>query len=76
MAHMPAQLKAITIHVNGLKQDIPEGTTLEGLLSLFHLEKKSVAVECNHQVADKAAYGVTHLKDHDCIEIVHFLGGG
>jgi thiamine biosynthesis protein ThiS len=76
MTHMPAQLQTITVHVNGLKHDIPEGMTLEGLLLLFHLEKKSIAVEHNHQVANKAAYGFTHLKDNDRVEIVHFVGGG
>ena len=73
---MPVQLKTITVHINGSKQDIPEGATLESLLSLFHLEKKSVAVEHNCQVADKTAYGATHLKENDRIEIVHFVGGG
>ena len=74
MASMSSQ--AITIQVNGLKQEIPDGTTLEGLLCLFSLQKKSVAVERNHEVADKATYALTELKENDSIEIVHFVGGG
>lgn len=76
MTHMPAQLKTIAIHVNGFKQDIPEGATLEDLLSFFHLQKKSVVVEHNRRVADKTVYGAIHLKDNDYVEIVHFVGGG
>jgi sulfur carrier protein len=76
MTHMPIQLQTITVCVNDSKHDIPEGTTLEGLLLFFRLEKKSVAVEHNRQAVDKAAYSVTRLKDKDSVEIVHFVGGG
>ena len=76
MTRMQSQLGVIAIQVNGLKQDVPYGTTLEDLISLFHLQKKSVVVERNRQVVDKTAYAVTQLKENDQIEIVHFVGGG
>ena len=76
MTRMQSQLGVIAIQVNGLKQDVPYGTTLEHLVSLFHLQKKSVAIERNRQVVDKTAYAATQLKENDQIEIVHFVGGG
>ena len=76
MTRMQSQLGVIAIQVNGLKRDVPYGATLEDLISLFHLQKKSVVVERNRQVVDKTAYAVTQLKENDQIEIVHFVGGG
>ena len=76
MTRMQSQLGVIAIQVNGLRRDVPYGTTLEDLISLFHLQKKSIVVERNRQVVDKAAYAVTPLKENDKIEIVHFVGGG
>ena len=76
MAHMPGQFKAVTVHINGSERDIPEGTTLEDLVSLLRLQKKTIVVERNRQVADKTAYALTQLKENDQIEIVHFVGGG
>ena len=76
MTRMQSQLGVIAIQVNGLRRDVPYGTTLEDLISLFHLQKKSIVVERNRQVVDKTAYAVTPLKENDKIEIVHFVGGG
>ena len=76
MTQMESQLKTITIQINGSKQDVPTGATLEDLVSLFHLQKKAIAVEHNHQVTDRSLYGKTQLKADDQVEIVHFVGGG
>ena len=71
---MQSQLGVIAIQVNGLKQDVPYGTTLEHLVSLFHLQKKSVAIERNRQVVEKTAYASSQLKENDQMEIVHCVG--
>ena len=76
MTRMQSQLGVIAIQVNGSRRDVPYGTTLEHLISLFHLQQKSIVVERNRQVVDKTAYAITQLKENDKIEIVHFVGGG
>jgi thiamine biosynthesis protein ThiS len=73
---MRSQSELITIHINGSKEDVPHGTTLEHLISLSRLQKKSIVVERNRQVVDKTAYSAIQLKENDQIEIVHFVGGG
>ena len=66
----------MTIRVNGSKHEVPQGTTLEELIELFKLKKKSIVLELNHKVVDRNAYRAAPLKENDTIEIVHFVGGG
>ena len=66
----------MTIRINGSKREVSNGMTLEGLVELFQLKKKSVVLELNHKVVDRNAYATAQLKENDTIEIVHFVGGG
>lgn len=66
----------MVVRVNGIKKELPEGSTLEGLLELFQLAKKSVVFELNRKVIDRNAYLLTKLQEGDTLEIVHFVGGG
>ena len=76
MPLMPVQEDTIRICINGAHQEIPKGTTLESLIAQFRLQKKTVVVEHNRQVADKSTYALMELKENDQVEIVHFVGGG
>lgn len=64
------------IRLNGIKKEVPEGTTVESLIQLFQLGKKSVVFELNQQVVNRNSYSLTQLKENDTLEIVHFVGGG
>lgn len=61
--------------VNGEPHDVPEETTVSGLL--LHLGLSGpVAVERNTQVVPRASHPTVLLESDDVIEIVHFVGGG
>ncbi len=66
----------MVVRVNGISKEIPDGSTLEGVLELFHLAKKSVVFELNQKVVDRNTYSLTKLNEGDTLEIVHFVGGG
>jgi sulfur carrier protein len=61
--------------VNGEPQEIPDQTTVAGLLERLGLSGP-VAVERNAQVIPRAQHPKELLHDEDVIEIVHFVGGG
>ncbi|MBI4746384.1 MAG: sulfur carrier protein ThiS [Deltaproteobacteria bacterium] len=62
--------------VNGEEKEIPDGLTVEELLSQLNICKERVAVELNLDIAPKGRFDDTILKDGDRIEIVSFVGGG
>jgi thiamine biosynthesis protein ThiS len=66
----------MTIQLNGREQVVPEGLTLEGLLVWLKVPADRVAVEQNREIVPRARWSVTPVQDHDCLEVVHFVGGG
>lgn len=64
------------VRLNGQERELPEGTTLEGLIRSLDLPSGRVAVERNGQVVPKVQYAGTVLQEGDRLEIVHFVGGG
>jgi len=66
----------MTITLNGQKKELKEDVTVLELLQELGIENKPLALELNLKVLPKAKYAVTHLKDGDRIEIIHFVGGG
>jgi sulfur carrier protein len=66
----------MTITLNGEKKDVPDGTTVSGLLDLLNIQHQRVAVERNEEIVRKTAYAATLLKDGDALEVVSFMGGG
>ncbi len=62
--------------VNGDAMEIPEGTTVRGLIEHMGLSGGPVAVERNGEVVPRASHPSTALTDGDVIEVVHFVGGG
>ncbi len=64
------------IRLNGEEREVPEGTTLEGLVELLGLAPERLAVEHNLRVARRADWRGTELREGDKVEIVHFVGGG
>ena len=67
---------AIAVTVNGEGREVPEGTSVAGLLALIGLDGRKVAVERNEEIVPRSTYAATALGVGDRIEIVHFIGGG
>jgi sulfur carrier protein len=62
--------------VNGEGREVPESTTVRGLIELCELTDGPVAVEKNGEVVPRSAHVTTALAEGDVVEIVHFVGGG
>ena len=68
-------MSAMTLKVNGAEREVPDGTTIEGLLTIHQLTPDRVAVEVKRRLVRTADYSRV-LKGGDEIEIVTFVGGG
>ena len=64
------------IIVNGEAKEIPEGTTLRGLIEHLGLGKAFCAAEVNKKAVPRREQDGTALKAGDAIEIVSLVGGG
>ena len=75
LAALPATA-TVPLVVNGESRDVPEGTTLAGLLEQLGLDPRAVVVEHNRRIVRRDALGLTRLAGGDAVELVHFVGGG
>ncbi|MCP8616253.1 sulfur carrier protein ThiS [Salirhabdus salicampi] len=67
----------LIIQVNGDQLEIPaDVNNVYRLLEHFDVEGKVTIIEVNGRIIEKANYEEQQLKDHDQIEILHFVGGG
>ena len=70
----------MNITLNGQPFDLPNGTTLAGLVKLRqqsgHLKTTAYAIERNKEVVTRAHHDATTLQQGDKIEIVVMVGGG
>lgn len=64
------------ITLNGETKACSDGTTIEGLLDLFKIDKRRTAVELNSHIVPKKEFSIRALKDADVLEVVTFVGGG
>ena len=62
--------------VNGNPMDLPDGLTIDGLLSRLGVRREYTAVALNAEVTPKGSYASTVLADGDKVEIVRPMGGG
>jgi len=49
---------------------------MASLIDSLSMKSDRVAVELNRDIVPRDRWPVTPLKDGDCLEIVHFVGGG
>jgi thiamine biosynthesis protein ThiS len=66
----------LRVHVNGEERELPEGMTLEALISHLALAPDRLAIERNRDVVRRADWPQTVLREDDRVEIIHFVGGG
>lgn len=62
--------------VNGTARELPDGTTVSGLLEGMALAGRRIAVERNGEIVPKSLHVRTPLLDGDRLEIVVAVGGG
>lgn len=64
------------IKVNGDVKELPDGSTIEAMLSALSIKAVGIAVEVNREIVPKRLFGESTLKDGDAVEIVRMVGGG
>jgi sulfur carrier protein len=62
--------------VNAEQREVPEGTTLAGLIALVGLDAQPCAAEVNEQLVPKREHDARTLHDGDRVELVTLVGGG
>lgn len=62
--------------VNEESREVPEGTTVAGLVEHLKLPAGRLALELNRAVVPRAKWTGVVLSEGDRVEIVHFVGGG
>ena len=67
---------AIDIQLNGEVRHVATGTSIVALLRELGLDERTVVVEVNRQIIRRTEIEAVFLKRGDCIELVHFVGGG
>ena len=66
----------IALQVNGKKVELGAPTPLLAYLEQLGVNPRTVAVEHNGEIIDRAAYEQVTLRDGDQVEIVRMVGGG
>jgi sulfur carrier protein len=64
------------ITLNGQIREVPEAITARQLIAMLELEGRRLAMEVNQEVVPRSHFDEHRLKQGDCIEIVHAIGGG
>jgi sulfur carrier protein len=64
------------VTVNGKPMELPDGLTIDGLLTHLGVRREYTAVALNREVTPKDQYARSVLRDGDKIEIVRPMGGG
>jgi len=67
---------AITIFLNGKKEEIQSGMSISKLLEAKNIRPEVVTVELNEQIIEKNKYPETILNPGDRLEFVYYMGGG
>jgi thiamine biosynthesis protein ThiS len=66
----------LTVTANGTPVEVPEGSSVEDLLTLLELGGRWVLVERNGEPVARAALATTPLADGDRLELVRAVAGG
>ena len=62
--------------INGKSMDVPDGLTVDTLLTHLNVKREYTAVALNREVTPKSQYATTKLSPGDRVEIVRPMGGG
>ncbi|HEV2361364.1 MAG TPA: sulfur carrier protein ThiS [Acidimicrobiales bacterium] len=67
---------ALTVVVNGVAEDVTEGTTVSGVLDTLGLPSRGVAVALNGAVVPRSEWRAARLHSGDKVEILTAAQGG
>ncbi len=62
--------------INGEERGFGDDLTLASLVEQLGLKADRVAIELNRSIVRRDDWPHTALHDGDCLEVVHFVGGG
>ena len=71
-----AEVRLISIDVNGEVREVPENLTLASLLEWLQMPADRVAVERNLEIVPRNRWSETTITEGDRLEVVHFVGWG
>ncbi len=66
----------ISIVLNGEQRVLAGGRTVLDLLQELELDPRIIVVEVNREIVRRPTLGTKDLREGDCVELVHFVGGG
>ncbi len=66
----------ITLQVNGKQIELEQALPLLAYLEKLGVNPRTIAVEHNGTIIERAAYEAVTLRDGDTVEIVRMVGGG
>ncbi len=66
----------MNVFVNGVPREVPEPTTIAGLLAELDVTARHVAVEVNLELVPRARHDDHALREGDRLEVVTLVGGG
>lgn len=69
-------MKVITISINGLPRQIPDSTSVAGLINELGFTGKRIALERNGEIVPRSMFSTQQLTDGDKLEVVVAVGGG
>ena len=64
------------LQINGEARDFDSPLTLAGLVDHLGMKADRVAIELNRSIVARDQWPNTNLAEGDCLEVVHFVGGG
>lgn len=72
----PYSKAMIRIHLNGEPMTLETAMSLAALAAHLELDPARIAVERNREIVARSTLDSVMVADGDCLEIVHFVGGG
>lgn len=64
------------VKINGKDSDIPQDSTVQGLIQAKNLPEKLVIVDLNGQVLNQEDWLRTYLHPDDDLQLIQIIGGG
>jgi len=67
------------LQINGENREFavpPAPFTLAALVEQLGMKSDRVAIELNRDIVPRNRWAETQLNEGDCLEVVHFVGGG
>ena len=66
----------MTVTLNGKKEELQDGVSVEDLLNARKIRVEMVSIEVNDQIIRRERFRETPLKEGDRVEFIYYMGGG